>query len=327
MPRAVVVATGMGVPDKVITNHDLEKFVDTTDEWIVQRTGIRERRVSEPDEFASTFCIRAANQILEKGQIDPLEIDLVVVATVTGDLIFPSTACYVQEQIGAWNAGAYDLGAACAGFIYAMASAGAQIETGHVRNALVLGVDVLTKYVDWNDRSTCVLFGDGAGGVFLQGVEGTDRGLERTVLLSDGRGAKYINYEVGGSRYPVGTPQAEGKRRGIYMNGAETYRFAVNAMGDACCRVLEEAGLTANDIDLFVPHQANLRIIDSARERLGLPEERVFVNVDRYGNTSAGSIPIGLCEAEAAGRLKPGMRVLTVGFGAGLVWGANIVKW
>lgn len=327
MPRAVVVATGMGVPEKVMTNHDLEKIVDTTDEWIVQRTGIRERRIAGPDEFASTFCVRAANQILEKGQIDPLDIDLVVVATVTGDMIFPSTACYVQEQIGAWKAGAYDLGAACAGFIYAMASAGAQIEMGHVRNALVIGVDVLTKYVDWSDRSTCVLFGDGAGGVFLRAMEGTDRGLERTVLLADGRGAKFINFEAGGSRFPIGTPQAEGKRRSIYMNGPETYRFAVNAMGDACCRVLEEAGLTANDIDLFVPHQANLRIIDSARERLGLPQERVFVNVDRYGNTSAGSIPIALCEAEAAGRLRPGMRVMTVGFGAGLVWGANIIKW
>ncbi|MBX3096166.1 MAG: ketoacyl-ACP synthase III [Fimbriimonadaceae bacterium] len=327
MRRAVVKACGMSVPNQVMTNHDLEKLVDTSHDWIVQRTGIHERRVSRPDEFASTFAGDVARQLLRKSGLDAQDVDLIVVGTVTGDMPFPSTACYVQEMIGAWNAGAYDLGAACAGFIYAMASAGSQVESGHIRNALVIGVDVLSKFVDWTDRSTCVLFGDGAGGVLLQGEDNTDRGLERTVLLSDGRGAHHINFEMGGSRYPVNTPHAEGRRHHIFMNGAETYRFAVHAMGDACCRVLDEVGLTPDDIDLFVPHQANLRIIDAARERLGLPAEKVFVNVNRYGNTSAGSIPIGLCEAEAAGRLKPGMRVLTVGFGAGLVWGANIIKW
>lgn len=241
--------------------------------------------------------------------------------------MFPATSCLVQEAIGARNAGSFDLGAACAGFIYSVATAASMIESGAANRALVVGADTLSKVLDWRDRSTCVLFGDGAGAVVLEAQEGTDRGVLKTVLLSDGTGAKHIDLEVGGNRYPHGTAQAEGKRQFLYMAGAEVYRFAVNAMGDACCRVLELAGMEASDIDLFVPHQANLRIIESAAKRLDLPPEKVFINVDRYGNTSGGSIPLGLYEAVQQGRLKEGMIVMTVGFGAGLVWGANLIRW
>lgn len=327
LDRAVVIGVGHAVPDRVLTNDDLSKIVETNDEWIVQRTGIRERRICGPNEFASTLGAGAGQRALESAGIGADELDLVVCATVTGDMVFPSTACYIQDAIGAQNAGAFDVGAACAGFIYALSTVQGMIAIGQVKTALVVGVDVLSKSVDWTDRSTCVLFGDGAGAVVLRGEAETDRGILATVLMSDGSGACHINYEVGGSRYPFESPQAEGHRRALYMNGAETFRFAVPAMGDACHRVLEKAGMTADEVDLFVPHQANLRIIRSASEKLGLPEEKVFVNVQRYGNTSAGSIPLGLSEAVEQGRLKPGMTVLTVGFGAGLVWGANLIRW
>jgi 3-oxoacyl-[acyl-carrier-protein] synthase III len=325
--RAVISGTGYAVPPKIVTNHDLAKMVDTSDEWIVQRTGISERRVTTDEETASTLGSQAAKIALAQAQLDPAEVDLVAVGTVTGDYIFPSTACLVQNSVGAKNAGAYDIGAACAGFIYSLATASGMIESGQVKNALVVGVDVLTKFVDWSDRSTCVLFGDGAGAVVLRAQENTNRGVLKTVLLSDGSGARHIILRAGLGRHPVGRPDTKDVASHIYMAGAEVYRFAVHAMGDACCRILDELGITPGDIDLFVPHQANLRIIKSAAERLQLPDEKVFVNVGKYGNTSGGSIPLALSEAEASGRLKPGMLVMTVGFGAGLVWGANLIRW
>ena len=325
--RAVVKGIAHDVPQKILTNQDLERIVETSDEWIVQRTGIRERRVAGPGECCSTFAIGAARKVIAAKGIDPASIDLVIVATVTGDMPFPAVSCLVQQAIGATRAGAFDLGAACAGFIYALATASSMIVAGQIRNALVVGVDVLTKYVDWTDRSTCVLFGDGAGAAFLEGSATGERGLVKTALMADGSGAPYIDLEVGGTRYPFASPEAEGKRTKIFMAGNEVYRWAVSAMGDACCRVLEMADLQPEDIDLFVPHQANLRIIDSAKKRLGLPDDKVFVNVAKYGNTSAGSIPIALSEAVETGRLREGMLVMTVGFGAGLVWGANIIRW
>jgi 3-oxoacyl-[acyl-carrier-protein] synthase III len=325
--RAVVHGVGMAVPDRVMTNDDLAKIVETSDEWIAQRTGIRERRVAGPKDTASTLSVTASRQALAMAGIAAEEIDMVVCGTVTGDMAFPSTSCLVQAEIGAKNAGAFDVGAACAGFIYSTAVAASMIESGAVKTALVIGVDVLTKFVDWTDRSTCVLFGDGAGAVILRADSGTDRGVMKTVMLADGTGGPHITSELGGSRFPIGAPESEGRRRTIYMNGTEVYRFAVGAIGDACCRVLDLAGLTPEDIDLFVPHQANLRIIQSAQKRLDLPDEKVLVNVDKYGNTSGGSIPIGLYEAQANGRLKPGNVVMTVGFGAGLVWGANLIRW
>lgn len=325
--RAVVLSVGHSVPEKVLTNDDLSKMVDTTDEWITQRTGIKERRVSRPDETARTFATAAAKQALSRSGVDAKEIDMIVVGTVTGDMPFPATSCLVQQDIGAVNAGAFDVGAACAGFIYSLEVARAMIVAKTIRRAIVVGVDVLTKVTNWTDRSTCVLFGDGAGAVVLEGQENTDRGVLTTVLLADGTGAKHIDLQVGGSLYPHGSDRSEGKRDKLFMAGSEVYRFAVQAMGDACCKALAEAGLDASDIDLFVPHQANLRIITSAAERLNLPDEKVFVNVHKYGNTSGGSIPLGLYEAAESGRLKQGDVVMTVGFGAGLVWGANIIRW
>lgn len=325
--KAVVRSIGHAVPPQVMTNDDLAKIVETNHDWIVQRTGIHERRISTPDITSSTLAIEAAREALERGNVDPKALNMVICATVTSDMIFPSTSCLTQNAIGATNAGAFDLGAACAGFIYAMSVAGAMIESGQIERALVIGVDTLSKFVDWRDRATCVLFGDGAGAVILEAQEGTDRGIMNTVLLSDGGGGKHIMIEAGGSLHPACRPGFESARATIYMAGAEVYRFAVGAMGDACLKALEKAGMTADQIDLFVPHQANLRIINSAAERLKLPEEKVFVNVDRFGNTSGGSIPLALYEAEVTGRLKPGMVVMTVGFGAGLVWGANLIRW
>lgn len=325
--KAVITGIGHAVPPKVLSNNDLSKMVDTNDEWITQRTGIKERRICSAEETSATLSIEAAKRALANANLLATDLDLIVCGTVTGDMLFPSTSCLIQTGIGATNAGSYDLGAACAGFIYSLATAAAMIESGAVKRVLVIGVDTLSKFVDWNDRSTCVLFGDGAGAVILEAQENSDRGVQRTVLFSDGAGAPHITLEVGGSLYPNCSPQAEGKRNSIFMAGAEVYRFAVNAMGEACCKVLDQVGMSPEEVDLFVPHQANLRIIESAAKRLNLPPEKVFVNVHKYGNTSGGSIPIALSEAVAEGRLKPGMTVLTVGFGAGLVWGANIIKW
>lgn len=325
--KAVITGIGHAVPSKVLTNDDLSKIVDTNDEWITQRTGIKERRITSATETSSTLGTEASINALKQAGVSPTELDLVICGTVTGDMMFPSTSCLIQERIGARNAGAFDLGAACAGFIYSLSVASAMIESGHIRNVLVIGVDTLTKIVDWSDRSTCVLFGDGAGAAVLQPSENSDRGIIRTVLMADGSGSPYIKIEAGGGLHPVSNPASLDKSNHIFMAGSEVYRFAVNAMGEACCKVLDEVGLTPDDVDLFVPHQANLRIIDSAAKRLGLPPEKVFVNVHKYGNTSGGSIPIALSEAVTEGRLKPGMIVLTVGFGAGLVWGANLIRW
>ncbi len=324
---SVVQGIGHAVPEKRLTNHDLERLVDTSDEWIAQRTGIRERRVCSDEEAASDLAVAAAREALASAGMASDELDMVMCATVTGDFRFPATSNIVQHAVGATRAGAFDVQAACAGSIYALSIADAMIKAGQIKNALVIGVDTLTKLVDWTDRSTCVLFGDGAGALVVKGEEGTDRGIVKTVLLSDGSGAPHICIEQGGSRYPHGKDfsQAHGDR--IYMNGPETYRFAVKAIGDACCRVLDEAGLHSDEVDLFVPHQANLRIIESAAERLELPPDKVYVNIHKYGNTSAASIPLGLYEANKEGRLKKGDLVLTVGFGAGLVWGANLIRW
>lgn len=325
--RAVITGVGHGAPEQVMTNDDLAKFVDTNDEWIRQRTGIAERRICRNDETASTLSVTAAKNALAMAGVAATEIDQIILGTVTGDYIFPATACLVQAEIGAVNAAAYDLGAACAGFITSLSVAASLIEAGHIKRALVIGVDVLSKYVDWSDRSTCVLFGDGAGAVVVEAQENTDRGVLDTFLLSDGVGARHIQMDCGGSRNPIVRHEWEGLRKGLHMAGAEVYRFAVNAMGDACNRLLDKAKMSADDIDLFVPHQANLRIIRASQERLGLPDDKVFVNVERYGNTSGGSIPLALSEAVQQGRLKPGMLVMTVGFGAGLIWGSNLIRW
>ena len=318
---------GHSVPERILSNNDLSKIVETNDEWITSRTGISERRITGQDETAATLSVQASENALRDAGITAEEVDLIICATVTGDHIFPSASCLIQRDLGAVNAAAFDLGAACAGFVYSVQVAASLIESGQYKNVLVIGVDTLSKFVDWEDRSTCILFGDAAGAVVLQAHQDTDRGVLKSVMMSDGSGAKHIDIEVGGSKYPFAHPEFGDKRCGIFMNGQEVYRFAVKAIGDACCKVLEEAGMTADDIDLFVPHQANIRIINSATQRIGLPEDKVFINVDRYGNTSAGSVPLALSEAVSSGKLKKGMNVLTVACGAGLVWGANIIRW
>lgn len=325
--NAVIKGVGHALPTKVLTNTELSELVDTNDEWIVQRTGIRERRICTGDEGCFELTLQAARQALQNSGLTPDDIQMVIVATVSGDYDWPTAACYVQDQLGIKNAGAFDLGAACAGFIYAASVATAMIESGQISNAIVVGVDTLSKQVNWKDRSTCILFGDGAGAVVMGAQESTTRGIIKTVLLSDGSGAQHIMNELGGTKYPPKSEEWFARTYGIKMNGNEVYRFAIGAMGDACERVLHDAGMTADQVDLFVPHQANIRIIESAAKRLNLPPEKVFINLEKYGNTSAGSIPLALYEAVEQGRLKEGMVVLTVGFGAGLVWGANLIRW
>ncbi len=321
----MIQSIGHCLPSKVVTNADISKLVETDDEWIVQRTGIKERRICSGDEGTGSLAVGAAREALEKSGIAPEDLELIVCATVSGDYVWPATACNVQDALGAKNAGAFDVSAACAGFIYALTVGTAIVQNGQANNALVIGVDALSKQVDWSDRKTCILFGDGGAAVVLKAEENTDRGLIDSVLMSDGSGAKHIMIEAGGSMYPFGA--CHDKKFQITMNGSEVYRFAIQAMGDACAKVLEKAGMTASDIDLFVPHQANLRIIEAAAKRLELPSEKVFVNVHKYGNTSGGSVPLALYEAVQEGKLKQGMTVMTVGFGAGLVWGANIMRW
>jgi 3-oxoacyl-[acyl-carrier-protein] synthase-3 len=323
----VIRSIGHYVPEKVLSNAYFESIVETSDEWITQRTGMKERRMAAEDEATSSIATHAAEEALERGGMSAEELDLIVCATCTPDMFFPSTACLVQHNIGATNAGAFDVGAACAGFIHGLCVGNAMVKDGQANKVLVIGADTLTRFTDYTDRSTCILFGDGGGAVILESAENTDRGVLTTVLMADGSGASCIDLEVGGTRYPSHSATAEGKRKHIYMNGSEVYRFAVKAMGDACNKALAQAGLQSSDVDLFVPHQANLRIIESAAKKLGLGEDKVFVNVHKYGNTSGGSIPLGLYEAEQCGRLKQGMVVMTVGFGAGLVWGANVIRW
>lgn len=327
--RAVINSVGHAVPVKVFTNDELakEKGIDTSDEWIIQRTGIRERHICTGDESCHSLAIDAGREALTKSGLTPDDIDMVIVGTVSGDYIWPSTACFVQDALGIKRAGAFDVSAACAGFIYSLANATALIETGVIDHALVIGVDALSKQIDWTDRTTCILFGDAAAAVVVSAEENSARGVIKTVMMSDGSGAPFISNDLGGTKYPPNCVAPEGIKYGIQMKGNEVYRFAIKAMGDACEKVLAEAGIDASEVDLFVPHQANLRIIDAAAERFKFPSEKVFVNVHKYGNTSGGSIPLALYEAAESGRLKPGMLVLTVGFGAGLVWGANLIRW
>ncbi|CAH1191253.1 3-oxoacyl-[acyl-carrier-protein] synthase 3 [Paenibacillus auburnensis] len=321
-----IIGTGKYVPEKILTNSDLEKIVETNDEWIVSRTGIRERHIAAPHEATSDLAYEAALKALESAGMKAEELELIIVATVTPDSSFPSTACILQDKLGAKGAAAFDLSAACSGFVYSLATATGFIKTGMYNNALIIGADTLSRITDYTDRNTCVLFGDGAGAVIIGEVpEG--RGFQSFDLGAEGSGGSLLKMEAGGSRLPASQQTIDDKKHFIYMNGREVFKFAVRVMGTATERVLTKAGLSKEDIDLFVPHQANIRIIQSAMQRLDLPEEKCVINVDRYANTSAASIPLALVEAAEAGRMKEGDTVLMVGFGGGLTWGASVLIW
>jgi 3-oxoacyl-[acyl-carrier-protein] synthase-3 len=323
---AAIAGWGKYLPQRVLTNADLERMVDTSDEWIRTRTGILERRIAGDGESSATMAVQAARQALERANLSPFALDLIIVATATPDYLFPATACLVQDALGAIHAGAFDMEAACSGFLYAVVVGTQFIRAGTCENVLVVASETLSRITNWKDRNTCVLFGDGAGAVVLRATR-RERGLLASTLGAYGAGADLLILPAGGSAHPPSLDTVNGNQHYIQMKGNEVFRFAVRMMGQASQEVLEKAGLTIDDVALFIPHQANLRIIQAVGERLGLPEERVYVNLPRYGNVSAATIPIALCEAAEEGRLKDGDIVLAAAFGAGLTWAAAAFSW
>ncbi len=324
--RAVIRGTGSSLPAKILTNADLEKMVDTSDEWITTRTGIRERRIAAGDECLSTFATRASLEALQSAGMQGSDIDLVICATVTADTPFPAAACIVQDNLGARKAAAFDLSAGCTGFIYGLSVADRFLSTGAYRNVLLIGAEVLSKFVNWTDRGTCVLFGDAAGAVILTQGE-APYGVLATTMRADGRLADYIHLPAGGSREPASERTVREGRHFIHMRGNETFKMAVRSMEDSARDVLRQAGLKTSDLDLFIPHQANRRIIDAVGSRLELREDQVYVNVERVGNTSAASIPVALDEAVRKGLVEKGDTLLFAAFGTGLTWGAALCRW
>ncbi len=326
--RAVIRGTGAALPETILTNADLERMVDTSDQWITSRTGIRERRIARADEFMSTFATRAAEHALDAAGLKGADVEVVICATVTPDMPIPATACFVQESLGARSAAAFDISAGCSGFIYGLAVANGLLATGARRNVLLIGAELLSKYVDWKDRSTCVLFGDGAGAVVLTpGAADAPHGVLATAMHSDGKMADYIYVPAGGTREPTSERTLRERRHFIRMKGNETFKMAVRSMEETSREVLDAAGLTPGDVDLFIPHQANRRIIDAVGSRLGLREDQVYLNIERVGNTSAASIPVALDEAVRSGRVRAGNTLLFAAFGTGLTWGAAVCKW
>jgi 3-oxoacyl-[acyl-carrier-protein] synthase-3 len=323
--RVSITGIGTQAPERVMTNDELAQMVDTSDEWIVERTGIRERRVAAPDEAMSDLALPASIAALDQAGVEASDLDLIVVATVTPDMFFPSTGAILADLLGAKDAAAYDLSAGCTGFVYAIAQAHGMVASGLADYALVVGGDVLSRIVDWTDRSTCVLFGDGAGAVVLQRVpEGGFLGFE---LGADGSGGPQLYIPAGGSRQPASAESVAARQHFAKMNGREVFKFATRVLVDSAEKVLNECDVSVEDVDVYVPHQANVRIIEHARKKLGIPEARTVVNVDRFGNTSSGSIPLALGDATADGRLFPGEMVLMTGMGAGLTWGSALIEW
>ncbi len=326
-PRyAHVVGWGMYVPEKIVTNDDISKLVETSDEWIQTRTGIKQRRVASEHESTSTFAIEAARRALAKANVSPADVDLIIVGTSSPEHLFPSTACIVQDALGAKNAGAYDLLAACTSFIYGLSQAANSIKTGDITTALVIGSEALTKLMDWSDRGTCILFGDGAGAFVLQ-ARSEPGGFMNSFLRSDGSGGPSLILPAGGSAMPATTKTVVENQHYVKMNGREVFRFATRVMASACQEAVRRSGLEMDDIDIFVPHQANKRIIDAASKKLKLAPEKVVVTLENYGNTSAASIPIAICEAINKGQIKQNQTLMLVAFGAGLTWGAGVLKW
>jgi 3-oxoacyl-[acyl-carrier-protein] synthase-3 len=323
--QAEIAGTGSYLPEKILTNFDLEKQLDTSDEWIRTRTGIRERRIASEDESSSVLAAHAARKALESAKIKPEELDIIIVCTSTPDVLFPSTACFVQKEIGATRSAAFDISAVCSGFVYGLSIAEQYIKSGRYRHVLVVGSEVNSRIVDWTDRSTCILFGDGAGAVVMKRKESSKPcGLLSSHIYSDGNLSGLIEVPKAIGRFATNGNQ---EKFFIKMSGNATFKVAVKRMTEVCLEALEFNGLSKDDVDLVIPHQANQRIIDAVVKKLGVAPEKVFINIHKYGNTSAASIPIALDEAKKAGRIQPGCRMLIMVVGAGLTWGAAVIKW
>jgi len=325
MKRVGIIGVGEYLPQKVLTNADLEKMVDTTDEWITTRTGIKERRLASDDEATSDLAIKAAREALKDARLSPQELDLIIVATVTGDMPFPSVASIIQNSLSAKNAVAFDISAACAGFVYALSIATQFISCGTYKNALVIGAEKLSAVTDWQDRNTCVLLGDGAGACIVSEVK--SGGIISTYLGCDGSNMELLNMPAGGSRKPASHETVDNRMHYLKMKGNELFKIAVKTMTMAAERVLQQAGLSFKDVDLIIPHQANSRIILAVAKKLGIPENKIYLNIEKYGNMSSASTATALVEAVKEGRVKRGDTILLDCFGAGLVWGACIINW
>ncbi len=325
MKKVGIIGVGEYLPKKILTNADLEKMVNTNDEWITARTGIKERRLAASNEAASDLALAACKQALADAKLKPEGIELIIVATVTPDMQFPSTACLVQSGLGAKNAVCFDISAACAGFVYALTTAQQFLARGAYKNALVVGVEVLSSVTDWQDRNTCVLFGDGAGAVVLSEVK--SGGILSTYLGSNGNMAELLLVPGGGSRHPASKETLENRLHYVKMRGNELFKIAVKSMANAAQIAVEKAGLKCQDIDLVIPHQANIRIIMAVAKKLGFAEDRIYLNIEKYGNMSSASTAVALCDAVRGGRVKKGDTILLDAFGAGLVWGACVIQW
>ncbi|MEC7776610.1 MAG: beta-ketoacyl-ACP synthase III [Planctomycetota bacterium] len=323
-----IAGTGRYVPEKVLTNTDLEKIVETSDEWIIKRTGIRERRIAAEDQSTSDLAVEAARMALDRAGIAAEDLDAIILATLTPDTYCPAGACYVQNLLGATNACAFDLSAACTGFVYGITVGASLVRTGVHKNVLVLGAETLSRFIDYTDRNTCILFGDGAGAAVLsRAEEGGDSRLLDHYLRSDGGGTDLIIMPGGGARRPSSHDTVDGKLHFLSMQGNDVFKFATKSMQTLIETAIERNGLSADDLDLVVPHQVNSRIIDTVLRKVDIPEEKIYLNLQRYGNTSAASVPMALHEAVEEGRIQEGSLVLLVAFGAGLTWGYNLVRW
>ena len=326
MIRARITGTGSYVPEKVLTNLDIEKFIDTNDEWIRTRTGISERHIAADGENTSDLATRAAERAMEMAGVAAEDIDLIVVGTITGDYPWPATACVVQSNLGAKNAGAFDVSAACSGFLYALSCAIDRIEAGRSKKALVIGAEVLSRIINWEDRNTCILFGDAAGAVIVEAGEG-DRGILSSHLHADGTQLELLYQPGFGTKHLPSIEALKSKNYFLQMQGNEVFKVAVRSMSEVANTALQTNGMTAEDVDLFIPHQANIRILNATAKKIGLKDEQVYINVDRYGNTSGATIPLALDEANRAGRLKEGDIVLLDAFGGGFTWAATLLRW
>ena len=326
MTRSRIISTGSYLPEKTLTNLDLEKMVETSDQWIIERTGIKERRIVNGNQAASDLAYEASKVALEMAGRKAEDIDLIIAATITGDMPFPSTACILQDKLGAKNAAAFDVNAACSGFLYGLYIADGFIRSGMHKRILVIGTEVLSTITDWEDRTTCILFGDGAGAVIVEPTE-EDRGIISMSINSDGSFWELLHMPAGGSKQPASRESVDNKLHCIKLKGNETFKFAVRTLEDIVVKILEENKLVLSQLSLLIPHQANLRIIQATAERLGLPLDKVLINIDKYGNTSAASIPIALDEAVTTGRVKDGDYILLEAFGGGLTWACALIKW